>query len=163
MFKELLTNPHKIEPGQLQKQARLQFPAVLAESHLRQRLPDSPIPATKNYAIIGVASYAPDELGLLDRVENAHALWDRQWQVAVFDVMEWQSPADAHKYLRQAQAPSQTPVLEMWLDGKLAESRMGLRPVHECLQASGLITGDVSGNEPRHILGVNVVRENTPQ
>ena len=103
MFKELLSNPQKIEPGQLQKHARMHFPAVVSASHLQQRKPDDPIPkfSGSKFVIIGIATYAQEELGLLDRVENSHSLWDHQWHVAVFDVTEWESPADAHKFVTQ--------------------------------------------------------------
>lgn len=142
MFKELLSNPNKIEPGHLQRHARIQFPMVVAASHFQQRKPGDPIPSAigSKLAIIGIASYAPDELGLLDRVENSHALWEHAWQVAVFDVSEWQSSADARKFLTQAQVPLQTPVLEMWIDGKKVDGKAGMHAVQESLQKSGLLS-----------------------
>jgi hypothetical protein len=124
MFKELLSNPKKIEPGLLQRHARVEFPTVVDSSHLQQRKPDDPIPKSigSKFVIIGIATYAQDELGLLDRVENSHSLWEHQWQVAVFDVSEWQSSADARKFVTQIPVIAQTPILEMWIDCGLTET-----------------------------------------
>jgi hypothetical protein len=142
MFKVLLSNPMKIEPGQLQRQARLQFPSVVRSRHLRQRKANDPIPASSGskFVIIGIATYAQEELGLLDRVENSHSLWENEWEIAVFDVMEWEKPADARKFLTQIPVVTQTPILEMWIDGKVADAKVGLRMVQESLQKSGLLT-----------------------
>jgi hypothetical protein len=140
MFKELLNNPKKIEPGQLQKDARMQFPAALCSSHLKQRQANAPIPTSgSNFVIIGVATYAQEELGLLDRLENSHSLWEHQWEVAVFDVMEWMSSADAHRFVSQTAGVTQTPILEMWIDGKVVDTKAGLRMVQELLLKSGLL------------------------
>jgi hypothetical protein len=142
MFKELLSNSKKIEPGQLQRHARAQFSSVVSSSHLQQRQPDDPIPksAGSRFVIIGVATYAQEELGLLDRLENSHSLWEHQWQVAVFDVTEWESPADARKFVTQIPVVAQTPILEMWIDGKVVDAKAGLRKVQESLQQCGLIS-----------------------
>jgi hypothetical protein len=142
MFKELLSNPKKMEPGQLQKQARLQFPAVVRSSHLQERKPDDPIPQSigSKFVIIGVATYAQEELGLLDRLENAHSLWENQWEVAVFDLAEWESSADARRFVTQIPVVTQTPVLEIWIDGKAADSKTGLRMVQESMQKLGLLS-----------------------
>jgi hypothetical protein len=141
MFKELLSNPNKIEPGQLQRHARMHFPSVISASHLQQRKPDGPIPKSSEskFVIIGVASYAQEELALLDRLENSRALWEHQWEVAVFDVTEWTSLADAHRFVPHTAAVTQTPVLEIWIDGKVVDAKTGLRMVQESLQNSGLL------------------------
>jgi len=142
MFKELLSNPKKIEPGQLQKHARMLFPSVLCSSHLKQRKANAPIPTStgSKLAIIGVATYAQEELGLLDRLENSHTLWEHQWQVAVFDVTEWTNSADAHRFVPQTAVVTQTPVLEIWIDGKVVDSKTGLRMVQESLQNFGILS-----------------------
>jgi hypothetical protein len=142
MFKELLDNPLKIEPAQLQANARTQFSALVRSSHLEHRKPDDPIPkfSGSKFVIIGIASYAQEELGLIDRVENAHSLWEHQWQVAVFDLMEWEKSGDAKRYLTQIPVVVQTPVLEMWIDGKIVETKAGFRMVQESLQKFGLVS-----------------------
>jgi hypothetical protein len=142
MFKELLSNPKRTEPGLLQRHARMQFPSVVGSSHLLQRKPDDPIPKStgSKFVIIGIATYAQEELGLLDRLENSHSLWESQWQVAVFDVAEWQSSADARRYVTQIPVISQTPILETWIDGNIVDTKAGLRMVQESLQKSGLLT-----------------------
>jgi hypothetical protein len=142
MFKELLSNPKKIEPGQLQRHARLHFSSVVSSSHLHQRKADDPIPKStgSKFVIIGIATYAPEELGLLDRVENSHSQWEHQWRVAVFDVAEWESSADARKFVTQIPVVTQTPILEMWIDGKVVDTKAGLRMVQESLQKSGLLS-----------------------
>lgn len=142
MFKELLSNARKIEPGQLQRDARAQFPSVVKASHLRQRKANDPIPSSggSKLIILGIATYAPEELGLLDRVENSHALWEQQWEVAVFDVTEWDSAAEARKFVTQSPTVTQTPILETWVDGKIVDTKSGLHMVQESLQKSGLIS-----------------------
>ncbi|MBI2805169.1 MAG: hypothetical protein HYX68_09355 [Planctomycetes bacterium] len=142
MFKELLSNADRIDPGQLQTNARMRFPAVIRASHLREKKPNDPIPTTSEskFVIIGIASYAPDEMALLDRLENAHAVWEQDWEVAVFDVMEWKSSADACKFVTQIPAATQTPILEMWIDGKVVDTKTGLRLVQESLQKFGILS-----------------------
>ena len=142
MFKELLSNPKKIEPGQLQRHARMHFPSVVSSSHLQRHKPDDPIPQStgSKFVIIGIATYAPEELGLLDRVENSHSLWENQWQVAVFDMTEWESSTDTRKFVTQIPLITQTPILEMWIDGKVVDTKAGLRMVQESLQKSGLLS-----------------------
>ena len=129
-FKELLSNPSKMEPGLLQRQARTRFSSVVASSHLLQRLPDDPIPSHggSRFAIIGVASYSPEELGLLDQIENSHSIWQNQWKIAVFDVAEWTGAADAARYVPQVAPVAQSPVVALWTDGQLTDTKTGLQP-----------------------------------
>lgn len=142
MFQELLDNPRPIEPGCLQTHARQQFPAVVRISHLRRRVADEPTPAASEsrYVILGIASYAPDELRLLDELESSHPQWHGQWQVAVFDLMECTSPAEVQRFAPQSAAVVQSPAVEIWEGGRLLEANSGLRSTREALRKHGILS-----------------------
>src|SRR5262245_53105905 len=103
MFYELLDNSQRIEPGRLQLRARQRFPTLVQKSDLQQALPGDPRHTSNKsrYLILGVATYSPDDLRLLDEVESSHAQWEQHWNVAVFDVMECKDMADVRQFTPQ--------------------------------------------------------------
>jgi hypothetical protein len=92
MFRELLENPNRIEPGPLQAAARKRFPGVVRRSHLDYFCMSQHPPYSGKYILIGVASYSPDELQLLDAVDAAYPAWRGTAKVAVFDLTECKDP-----------------------------------------------------------------------
>ncbi len=101
-----------------------------------------PIPTSNGskYVIIGVATYAPEELKFLDKVDSSHSNWGMEWTVAVFDVMECKSMSDIPKFVPQLPVMSQTPVVEVWVGGELIDVRTGLRMTLEALQKIGILS-----------------------
>lgn len=99
MFHELLANPKHIEPGILQSDARKAFPGVVAASHLQVRKRAVNVPASGIFAIIGVATYSPKDLQLLDDVETGHPHWENRLRVAVFDVADCKDAAEVGQLL----------------------------------------------------------------
>jgi hypothetical protein len=139
MFHELLDNPNRCEPGPLQSAARRRFPSIVQKSHLGQRDPGDAIPSSGKYAIIGIATYSPDELRLLDEVETAYPRWGTTSRVAVFDVMECKDMEDVKKHIPAFATVVQTPVVALWDGGKLVSAQTGLRMTREVLQDAGLL------------------------
>jgi hypothetical protein len=139
MFKELLDNPSRIEPGPLQKTARQQFPAVVGKSHLKQHTSGSDVPTSGKYTIIGIATYSPLELQLLDDLDATYPQWGSTGMVAVFDLMECSDLGDARKHLPIFATVKQTPVVAIWDDGRLIASQTGLRMTREALQGAGFL------------------------
>ncbi|HLN32455.1 MAG TPA: hypothetical protein VK395_32305 [Gemmataceae bacterium] len=139
MFHELLDNPKGNEPGPLQSNAHRLFPSVVKKSHFERRLPSDPVPSDGKYIILGIATYSPEELQLLDDVEAAHQHWDKASKVVVFDVMECRDMNDMRGYVPPLGVVVQTPVVAFWDGGKLVESQTGLRMTRELLQNRGLL------------------------
>ena len=138
MFHELLLNPRRLEPGQLQSIARGKFPSIVTQSHLEQHVPGSPVPIHGKFVIIGVATYSPDELRLLDEVEAAYAQWGKT-KVVVFNVLDCNDMNDMRRHVPPLMMVVQTPIVALWDNGKLVTSQTGLRMTREVLQNAGLL------------------------
>jgi hypothetical protein len=139
MFRELLDNVGRLEAGPLQSAARQRFPLIVKKSHLERRVVDDPVPCDGKYIIIGIASYSPRDLRLLDDVDAAYALWKDAAKVAVFDLMECRDMNDVGRFLLNAVDVRQTPVVEIWDDGQLVTFQTGLPMTHKVLQNAGLL------------------------
>ena len=134
IFAELLASTPSVEPRDLQSRAKQSFPVRVGQSHMLMRQPSTPIPGTGTFVVIGVASYSPMELQLLDEVDVAHKDWQSKAQIAVFDVLDCQTMADFEKYLPSVGSVMQSPVAAIWIDGKLVAKQTGLRMVREALK-----------------------------
>ena len=138
MFSELLDNKKSlVEPGPLQTRARKQFPSVVQKSHLKPYMPGSEIPSSGKYAILGIATYSPLELQLLDDLEAISPQW--VGEVAVFDLMECSDHCDMRNHLPMFAVIRQTPVVAIWDKGELIASQTGLRMTREALQNAGFL------------------------
>jgi hypothetical protein len=139
MFRELLDNPTRLEPGPLQRDVRHRFPSIIQKSHLEQHVPGSPIPNSGKYIVIGVASYSRDELRLLDDLDAAYPEWANASRVGVFDVLDCKDMNDMRRHLPIFMMVAQTPVVALWDNGNLVASQTGLRMTHEVLQSAGFL------------------------
>jgi len=108
MFHELLDNPNKIEPGKLQADARKDFPGAVRGSHLKLFRKGHCLPHPGKYVLIGVATYSPEELELLDQVNAAHTDWPSSGTVAVFNLLECQNPCQVLEYYGHPPLPPST-------------------------------------------------------
>jgi hypothetical protein len=139
MFHELLANAGRLEPGPLQTAARQQFPSIVKKSHLERRVVGDPVPCDGKYIIIGIASYSPHDLRLLDEIDAAYALWKDVAKVSVFDLMECRDMNDVGRFLLNAVDVRQTPVVELWDDGQLVTFQTGLPMTHKVLRNAGFL------------------------
>lgn len=139
MFSELLSNPTAIEPGLLQTLARQRFASIVQNSHLEHRVVSHRVPSNGRYIIIGVASYSPLELQLLDDVDAAYPQWKDTAKVAVFDLMECKDMNELNKLLLKVASVTQTPVVAMWDGGKVVAFETGLHKTREVLQNARLL------------------------
>ena len=133
-FADLLTAQPPFDPADLQSRAQQSFPSRVAQSHLSMRKPCNPIPSTGVFIVIGVASYSPMELQLLDDVDAAHHNWHNHAQVAVFDVLDCQTTADFERYLPGIGLVAQSPVVAIWQHGRLLLKQTGLRMVGDAVR-----------------------------
>jgi hypothetical protein len=146
MFHELLDNPNRIEAGRLQAAARKQFPDVVQRSHLELFKAGQHSPYSGKYALIGIASYSPRELQLLDAVDAAYPDWRDIAKVAVFDLMECKDPRDVleHYLLYQLTSPSirfvpQSPIVGIWDGAVLLALETGLYDTQKLLRNERLL------------------------
>lgn len=84
MFQELLNNPNGKHPGDLQKDASRNLPNIIQSSSLR--LLENTLPESSRNIIIGVASYAPFDLKLLDELNEKSYQWNSNFEIHVIDV-----------------------------------------------------------------------------
>jgi hypothetical protein len=139
MFHELLENAGRLEPGPLQLVARQQFASIVKRSHLEPRVVGGPISCDGKYVVIGIASYSPHDLQLLDEVDGAYALWKDVAKVAVFDLVECRDMSEVQRFLQNPVEIRQTPVVEIWEGGRLITFQTGLPKTHKVLQNAGLL------------------------
>lgn len=139
MFHELLENTQRLEPGILQADVRKRFPSTVQKSHLEPHVPGSTVPRSGQYVVIGVATYAPEELRLLDDMEAAFPQWGKTSKVAVFDVLDCKNMDDMRRHLAPFMIAKQTPVVALWNNGKLIASQTGLHMTHEVLRGAGFL------------------------
>lgn len=138
-FADLLAAKPPFDPADLQSRAQQQFPSLVSQSHLQPRKPCGPIPSAGIQVVIGVASYSPQELELLDDVNSAYNNWRGKVQITVFDVLECQAMSNFEKYLPGAGLVAQSPVVAVWEGGNLAAQQTGLRMVREVLKARQIL------------------------
>ena len=126
-FASLLANPHSIPPAVLQQRAEQRFSQKIPHSRFRLRDPSEPIPRGV-YVVIGVATYARSELGLLDEICSSCLKWSDWLRVDVFSVLECNSMRDFDNYIPGIKVKvDQTPVLGVWRDRKLCDLVTGLK------------------------------------
>lgn len=138
MFAELLSDQCNRSPAELQDDAASSFSAYVAKSNLRERRPSEPI-SKRKHVILGVASYSPQELELLDEIDANHARWKHAYTVYVFDVSGCQSMSDLERYLPGSQNVDQTPIVGVWPGNGRARLSTGLRATHDLLESFNLL------------------------
>ena len=133
-FSSLLKFRKGKPPTEAQERARRDFSGRLAQSKLALRNPADPIAPTGKHIILGVATYAAGELKLLDQLEEALKRGGPQTDVAVFDVLDCQGPADFDRFIPGIDPVYRTPVIGVIADGKLVDQATGLSDVANSLR-----------------------------
>ncbi len=134
-FSSLLTFRKGKAPRDAQDKARLDFPIRVSQSRMTLRDPARTIPASGTHFIIGIATYAPGELDLLDQVEAALRGGTAEMpEVEVFDVLDCQTPSDFRRFIPGIDAVYRTPVIGVICDGKLVDQATGLAEVASSLR-----------------------------
>jgi len=139
-FAELLVNSRGRMPGDVQAEAAREFCCRVRKSRLYLRRPDEPL-ASGTVVVLGVASYSPEELTLLDDID---ARYDHRppdiTRVDVFNVLDCHSQQDFQKFLPGSQSDvHQTPVLGIWIDQQLQSIVTGLAAVRKTLASLGML------------------------
>jgi hypothetical protein len=101
------------------------FPAAVADSHLRLWKPGDPIPRHGTWILFGVAMWSQYDLHLLDVIDGAIAeRSDDVPTVAVFNAGILADVREFESYIPGLEA-HHTPVLGIWQDGQLVERKYG--------------------------------------
>lgn len=126
VFRELLRPAGGQTPGEVQQRAAELLPERVAASRMHWWKPGDPVRATGRRLLIGAAVWSGYDLRLLDYV-NA-ALADPRFAdvaVDVFDCDQVQSQDGFEPYVPGIGPVSGTPVVGLWIDGKLADKAAG--------------------------------------
>jgi hypothetical protein len=139
MFAELLENPARREPADLQSEARCKFASYVTRSQLLGRQASAPIPFG-SYIVIGIASYSPLELALLDEVNGKFADWQHRFKIATFDMAACQTVSEVMLYLPGLGPVARTPIVALWQDKQLVQESQGLHETRELLKVLTVIS-----------------------
>lgn len=130
-FAALLDNPSGRLPADVQAEAEREFTHRIRSSQFRLRDPAEPVP-NGTYVVIGVATYSPLELGLLDEVA-ARSL-SAGMRIDVFSTRQCASMDDFRRFVPGLNCEiRQTPVLGFWRDGVLLGVHTGLADVRAAI------------------------------
>ena len=141
-FASLLANPGADSPAIVQKNAERRFGQQVSRSGLHRREPSEPVPAGL-YVVIGIATYSPLELALLDDLDFRSPSWANGLRIDVFSVLECQSIDEVRKYLPGiTQELRQTPIVGVWNDRELTACAIGLRESQDLLGRVGVSVPD---------------------
>ena len=139
MFAELLENPARREPTDLQSEARCKFASYVTRSHLVGRQASAPIPFG-GYIVIGVASYSPLELALLDEVNRKFADWQHGFKIATFDLAACKTASELSQYLPGLAPVARSPIVAVWQDKQLVHECQGLHEARQLLKVRSVIS-----------------------
>jgi hypothetical protein len=142
-FSSLLKYGKGTAPSGAQKKARADFPERVSQGKLTLRNPSEPIPRSGKHFIIGIATYSPDELHLLDQVENSLENVRNRIagaEVEVFDVLDCLTMSDFERYIPGIDNVHRTPVIGVIVDGKLIDRATGLAEVTSTLRRFNVLS-----------------------
>jgi hypothetical protein len=127
-------------PAAAQELAHERFPGTVFGSGLRLRRPFEPIPPQGRHFIIGVASYSPPELQLLDDLETSlHQPGSISNDFEVFDVLDCHEMSDFARFIPGIAEVYRTPVLGIIIDGTLVQQASGLEDVKSALRRFSVV------------------------
>jgi len=134
-FSSLLKYRKGKSPSEAQKKARSDFPRQVLQSKFKLRKPSVPISESGKHFIIGIATYAAPELGLLDHLqESLRNGKSGMPDVEVFDVLDCKNLGDFEKFIPGIDGVQRTPVMGVISDGKLIDHANGLAEVMNSLR-----------------------------
>ena len=105
------------------------------QSKFKLRKPSVPISESGKHFIIGIATYAAPELGLLDHLqESLRNGKSGMPDVEVFDVLDCKNLGDFEKFIPGINGVQRSPVMGVISDGKLIDHATGLAEVMSSLR-----------------------------
>lgn len=137
-FAELGTPRGGEMPGDAQRRAQAEFPAVLAASRLQPWSPNA-ISHAGRVLVIGVATWSRYDLRLLDLVSDHLALC--RSAVHVFDIDTITAPDEMERRVPGQRVPHHPPVVALWQDGRFVESACGFAGRHLVYRALDIEPG----------------------
>lgn len=129
-FSALLQVSEETLPDEAQRKARTNFPQRVLRSKLALRIPSDPISKSGRHFVIGIASYSPEELRLLDELESMlEKATSETLDVEVFDVLDCHQMSDFEMFIPGIDGVYRTPVIGVISNGKLIDKAAGLADV----------------------------------
>lgn len=113
--------------GVRQKERDAQFPAIVAESPFRLWHPGDRIKPTGDRVLIGVATWSPPDLAMLDILASLASAREANLDIDVFNVSSCPTTAAFEEYVPGIGAVFHTPVVGVWIDGVLTDKSSGKR------------------------------------
>jgi hypothetical protein len=144
LFQALLNPDPDSTPKEDQERASRQLPQAVKSSHLRWWTKKAPIPSEGKALLLLVAPYSHYDLALLDVLDAALARSrapKRLLSVPIYvaNLQQYQTVEQLTEDIPViTQAPSQTPVIVVWEDGRPSKSALGKKGRDLAADALGL-------------------------
>jgi hypothetical protein len=138
MFRSLLTSRSHLPPGEQQRAAQHEFPAVVAKSHLHWWTLGEPAPQTGRRLLLFVATWSGIDMSILEALDYAleHGrITDIRVDVLDFEYVKTRE--EFEKYIPGVGHIHHTPIFGYWIDGILTEKGCG----HDALKLTSSLTG----------------------
>ena len=136
----IATVPKDASPRDEGRDHDAQFRSIVPLGKLRLWSPGDPVPSEGNRLLIGVATWSPYDMKLLDAVSETrppHLLVD------VFTVTDFVSPGSFEPYVPGIANVFHTPVVGLWFNGRLVEKASGKAGRELVTRVCGLDLSDV--------------------
>ena len=125
MFEALLALRPGLSPAEHQRFVRREFPAVVLKSSLHLWRPGDPIALSPQRLLVGAATYAFQDLRLLDRIDSYARNHVHSLRVDVFNTLDVSSHADFARYIPGLGEVYHTPVAGLWEVGRFVTGGSG--------------------------------------
>ena len=127
-FSEVTKPNPELPAGRQQEMADAEFAAIAQSLGLRIWKPGDAIPSRGRRVLIGVATYSPLDMKLLDGiVPLLSEAKDAAPVVELFNVRDVRSMEDFENFVPEIGPVLQTPVAALWEGGRLVQSDTGSR------------------------------------
>jgi hypothetical protein len=124
--------------GDQQRAIDTLFPIVVSASPLRLWQPGDPIAPTGRRLLLGVATWSVPDVTMLDELALALLRQPSDLVVDVFNVADVRSAGDFERYVPGIGTVFHTPVVGLWIDGRLVAKASGKAGRDLVAQASPL-------------------------
>lgn len=132
-FSKLLQRELASNPGEQQRQAVKQFRVAVESSRFKPWALKNVGSETGKRLVMGIATYVPAELALLDDINERLCNGSGSIGVEVFNVLDCANQNDVNIRVPGIACAHQTPIVALWQDGEFCQSEQGAK-ARELLQ-----------------------------
>lgn len=125
-FSEILRNDLARKPGEQQALAVKLFPVAVRGSNFELWTSKNAETESRQRVVIGVATYVPAELSLLDQINERLPL-ELPMVIEVFNVLDCANQKDVETRVPGLAMVHQTPVVGLWENREFRRSEQGAR------------------------------------